>query len=354
MWREDDNDPKRQYGLFLDLPLYGGVNRVCGHVSKTGGASPGYPFSMDYSASARMVNSVKWRFVAFTYDGTKAISYLDGFADSYTDYTDPNGVTYDKNPYLFTDGLNNTSVADFTVGAVELTAGMDNHLAGRIGGIAILDRALTAAEIMSLHKRTLFGAELLIFDFHNQFDGLGEPAKSVGFKSFLGAAATDTTSNTDAFNFSLISLSGNSYLYRSNSEVKYPNTPGVTFIDTIENVDISECSKITFEMNNASEADLVQLVIKVSGSFYVTNEVFTVTGNGRTGGNWTTSEVKEVIIDETPGKWRELTLVEGATLSVGAVTSNSITSGALEGIGFYCAATPGLMRIRNLNVVSLQ
>ena len=45
----------RSYALFNDLPTYGGDNRVCMHVSKTGGVTPGYPHSIDYAADPRMM-----------------------------------------------------------------------------------------------------------------------------------------------------------------------------------------------------------------------------------------------------------------------------------------------------------
>lgn len=51
IWQENNNDPRRQYGLFVDLPVYGGSEQVAGHVSFEGGATTGYPYSRDYSAN---------------------------------------------------------------------------------------------------------------------------------------------------------------------------------------------------------------------------------------------------------------------------------------------------------------
>src|SRR5699024_7360953 len=33
LWQESDSDPRRQYALFVDLPVYGGGDQVAGHVS---------------------------------------------------------------------------------------------------------------------------------------------------------------------------------------------------------------------------------------------------------------------------------------------------------------------------------
>ncbi|MFJ4657432.1 hypothetical protein ACIP5Y_39715 [Nocardia sp. NPDC088792] len=156
IWVEDDRAPKRQYGLFVDLPVYGGADRVCGHVSRTGGPSPGLPFSRDYSASARTVSFDRWQLAGFTYDGVCVTSYLDGVADTYRHYTEPPpplglGLGYPKNPYRIPEGCGlpglNGAPAEFTVGAVQLSDGPGNHFAGAIGGLAVFDRALTSDQI---------------------------------------------------------------------------------------------------------------------------------------------------------------------------------------------------------------
>ncbi len=164
IWVENDNAPKRQYGLFVDLPAYGGADRACGHISRSGGPSPGLPFSRDYSASHRGVPFHEWHLIGFTYDGEQAISYLDGTSDFFPEYTEPGpplgiGLTYSKNPYRTPSGqddagLNNTP-AEFTVGFVELTSGPGNHFAGSIGGVAVFDRALTDNQILGLAQATI-------------------------------------------------------------------------------------------------------------------------------------------------------------------------------------------------------
>jgi hypothetical protein len=159
IWVENDDAPGRQYGLFVDLPLYGGADRVCGHFSRSGGPSPGLPFSRDYSASYRTVPFHEWHVAGFTYDGDRAISFLDGVADSVPGYREPGpplgaALRYPKNPYRIPDGQGpaglNDAVAPFTVGFVDLTSGPGNHFAGAIGGIAVFDRALTSTQMRQL------------------------------------------------------------------------------------------------------------------------------------------------------------------------------------------------------------
>ena len=152
MWQENDKDPRRQYALFTNLDSYGGIDRVVGHVSRSGGSSPGLPFSRDCSATARPFLYGEWQHIAFTYDGERAISYLDGQSDSYPGYEEPPAPiglrkTYSKNPYFFADGLNSTTVSDFTVGAVRLTQRMGNFFTGKIATLTVWNRALCPEEI---------------------------------------------------------------------------------------------------------------------------------------------------------------------------------------------------------------
>jgi hypothetical protein len=149
-WQEDNNDPRRSYGLFYDLNGYGGNDRANFHVSKTGGPTVGYEYSRDYSSTPTKFTRGAWQLHVGTYDGTYAISYLDGEAKSYPKYTDSLGNTYAKNPYFYPDGLN-SAPGDFTVGAVELTTGPGNFAVGTFAKIRVWDRALTAAEVLALY-----------------------------------------------------------------------------------------------------------------------------------------------------------------------------------------------------------
>lgn len=204
LWQEDDRDPRRQYGLFLDLPTYGGAEQVIGHVSATGGPSPGLPYSRDYAATARMVRPHTWRVVGFTYDGALATAFLDGLADPrprFTEQGPPLGQsrTYAKNPYSWPDGLNPSTLSDFTVGAVQLTRGIGNCLRGDIARLAVWDRALTAEQVMAqAHAWTPPGHPLVRFDWWRPssslpcelggWDGQTWPVETNGWSLIEGAA----------------------------------------------------------------------------------------------------------------------------------------------------------------------
>ena len=158
MWNEHQDGGKRQYGLFVNLPHYNGGDQVCGHISKTGKATPPFPYSIDYSASKQLVPKEEWSCVAFTYDGKYIRSYLNGEFEArepelirntkgFDGY--PDGLTQVKNPYYFPFGIGDNG-SDFTVGSVQLARGMKNFFKGLIGGLAVYNRALTDNEMKRL------------------------------------------------------------------------------------------------------------------------------------------------------------------------------------------------------------
>ncbi|MBO0983937.1 LamG domain-containing protein [Rathayibacter sp. SD072] len=149
-WQEDNNDPRRSYGLFYDLGMYGGGNRSCFHVSLTGGPTPGYTYSRDYSASGQLVPIGSWHLHVGTFDGVEARSYLDGAFEAIPSFKDNQGQTYSKNPYSFPYELNSTP-CEFTVGAVRLTTGPGNYMQGRLAKLRVWDRALSATEIAAIY-----------------------------------------------------------------------------------------------------------------------------------------------------------------------------------------------------------
>jgi len=163
MWNEYTDGGKRQYGLFVHLPHYNGADQVCGHISWTGKPTPPFPYSSDYSASRQTLTKGSWHFVAFTYNGTEIRSYLDGVFEARepelirntTGFEGlPDGITESKNPYYFPDGMGDNG-SDFTVGAVVLKRGIGNFHQGKIGGLAVFNRALSPDEILDIHQLTI-------------------------------------------------------------------------------------------------------------------------------------------------------------------------------------------------------
>ncbi|MDA3961376.1 MAG: LamG domain-containing protein [Planctomycetota bacterium] len=132
----------RQYGLFINIGVWGGSDQVCGHVSATGGATTGYRYCMDGAIGSTPVPCDEWHVVAMSYDGIQAYAWLDGLLDARP------GV----NPYPMGGGLHDGGPkgSDFTVCAVDRSGEMGNFFAGLLGGLAVYDRALSPAEMWAL------------------------------------------------------------------------------------------------------------------------------------------------------------------------------------------------------------
>jgi hypothetical protein len=138
----DESRRKRQYCLFLDLPIWDSANQVGGHVSHHGGPTPGHPYCMDAAIGATAVQWDQWSVVGFTYDGQQAMAYLDGELDTRDE----------RNPFIYPYGLYDGGLdgADFTVGGVSRSGEPGNFFHGFISTLAVFDSALTPEEMARL------------------------------------------------------------------------------------------------------------------------------------------------------------------------------------------------------------
>lgn len=139
-WNETDRG--RQYGLFLNIVVWNTPDTVCGHLSLTGGATPGFKYCMDGAFGATKVPHDQWSVVAMSYDGSQGYAWLDGRLDAQPML----------NPYSLSGGLHDggPNGSDFTVGAVHRSGEYGNFFTGLLSGLAVYDRALTPAEIAAL------------------------------------------------------------------------------------------------------------------------------------------------------------------------------------------------------------
>lgn len=143
IWNETGE--KRQYGMFLNLGIWDSKEQLGGHVSAIGGPTEGYRYCMDASIGLTPLPEEEWLFLAITYDGHSARSYVNGKLD----------VRPDRNPYPYPGGLydGGPDGADFTVGAVDRLHSIGNFFVGQLGGLAVFHRALTEEELLPLASR---------------------------------------------------------------------------------------------------------------------------------------------------------------------------------------------------------
>jgi hypothetical protein len=359
MWQEDNTAPKRQYALFASLPLYGGRGQVCGHVSKTGGASPNIPYSRDYSANARIITKDGTRCIGFTYDGAQSMAYMDGISDVRASYTEPGapngeGLTYAKNPYLFDLGLNRASLSDFTVGAVKLTAGMANYFPGSIYGLAVFRRALSPAEMLRVHMDALAPTDPFLYLDCSSLDAGAHPPLDYGWKSVRGASGAVTSDTTYSWLHTRFD-GNNAYLSRSNTapsgNTNNSATNALMVFDAIHDMKFSQLGKISFTLNNSLAGDTVRVCVCVGGQWYATATEYDHPGGG-VGSDWTTGITTSVTITRDKTQWLALTYTYGSALSLGAQPATNLPNGALTGIGFFSKSMQvnGLIRLKDVKL----
>lgn len=185
MWSEgkgaNDDTGTRQYALLMNMPTYGGPNKLVPHISAEGGVTrradgSAFPWCADYAVSGHEVPTETWCTVAFTYDGKYIRAYLNGVLDElkldpiphkrtdrYFTSEGPGGSDRGMNPYYHGRGIFRYDPAqhattkpgggsDFTVGARYAVGKMLGEATiGRFGGLAVFNRALSASELKQLH-----------------------------------------------------------------------------------------------------------------------------------------------------------------------------------------------------------
>lgn len=358
-WKEAAADPRRQYALFVDLPTYGGDNKVCFHVSKTGGASPNIDYSRDYSANYSSEPNLDWICVAGSYDGSHARSYIEGRFEEWLNYTETStpgigeGLTYDKNPYAFADGLN-TADCDFTVGACELTSGMSNFFAGELAALLVMRRAPTLAEVAEIQNAinpATYGFKNRLFQWSQTSTA---PNALTGCGAYLGATGIDKSALQDTFiRTAIAGAAVEGFVYRSSA-----STAGIglfTCESVPEGITTGNLSTLSFDLANANTGDTVRFCIKIDGAWYATEATYAVSVASASGGDWSNKETKTIAFAKTAANWRDIALVVGSTLTLaGAARGTNLPDGDITGWGIYSPGVPtGHVRFRNFEAITI-
>lgn len=185
MWSEgkgaNDDTGTRQYGLLMNMPTYGGPNKLVPHISSEGGVTmradgSKFPWCADYAVSVSEVPQEQWCSLGFTYDSKFIRSYVNGVCeehkldpvkhkrnDPYFTKEGPDGKDRGMNPYYHGRGIftydpakhaaTKIKPSDFTVGARMAVGSMTGEATiGRFGGLAVFNRALSDVEMKALHE----------------------------------------------------------------------------------------------------------------------------------------------------------------------------------------------------------
>lgn len=356
LWQEDKADPRRQYGLFESLPMYGGAHKSCMHVSKTGGSSPGLPYSRDYSANGYTDAGRLGGWIAGTYDGEVARSYIEGRFEPYENYTEPaapngQGLTYDKNPYAFPLGLNSVD-CEFTVGAVKLTHGYSNFANGEIACLAVFDKALSQEEIAEFQNKVQSAGKGFVNTLY-QWSQVASGVAALGCSAYRGATAiNESSSSSGVFIRTNTGDPQQGFVYRG-----ITSAAGIALFtceNVTPNVDTDNLRTFSLEIANGSTADQIRLAIKVGNNWYATNATYVSTANSSSGGDWSQSNIISLSFARTAALWRDVTLVPGSSLELGgAARSQPLPEGVITGWGVFSPAVPAAnLRFRNQEFVT--
>jgi len=175
-----DDTGTRQYALLMHMPTYGGNRNLTPHISSEGGVTrradgSAFPWCADYAATKSEVPEEKWCTLGFTYDSKYIRAYIDGVLDArpldavkdkrtdrYFTAEGPGGGDRGMNPYYHGRGIfqydpklhaaTRIAPSDFTVAARYAGGSMFREATkGKLGGLAVFNRALTDAEMTKLH-----------------------------------------------------------------------------------------------------------------------------------------------------------------------------------------------------------
>lgn len=147
----DESRAKRQYYLFLNATSVTDArtltrtpvkDRIHGHVSSAGGATPNEKYCVTYSTGATAIPLNEWQCVAMSYDGKFSRVYVNGKLDTLEH----------SNPFPYDEGLFDAGAdgADFTVGSNSVGGKPSNFFDGWLGGLAVYNRALSDDEMLKL------------------------------------------------------------------------------------------------------------------------------------------------------------------------------------------------------------
>lgn len=346
IWQEDDNNPRRQYGAFYSLPMYGGGYKSCLHVSKNGGPTPGYEFSIDYSANGYTEGGdLRWMCLAGTYDGSEARSYIESRFEPYPDFAGRS-----KNPYSFPDGLNSAD-GDFTVGAVKLTTGMGNFVNGRLAGIMVFNRKLSAIEIAKCQRwidtANNYGFRCSYYrsDTTNQ-----KPVSFFGCQAYISPTCVDRSNDTASGAWKSI------YSSNVSSISSGPTSPsGIrAFVDPVipSGITTENLQAVTAELANTSLTPKWRILLKIDNTYYASEADYGVDAIASNTFDWSNQKTVNHVFSKAAAGWRDVVINPGVELTLASTARTvDLPSGAITAFGLIKdGSSPGDMQFRNLTL----
>jgi hypothetical protein len=356
----------RQYASYFDAIGYIGYSHghYTPHIGAQDGASPGYPYNRDYAASARKyftgVGQGQWHMEAFTYDGEKIIAYVDGLADEWKNVTEARPLeagftlqqTVDRNPFLLGKPINNSPTTKrFSIGGSVLgdPPGFDgvNFTTGKLGGVAVFDRALTAEEIMAIRLGTLRpGEPITTYAFEVTAPG-PRRLNEVGWTASAGPDNADVSAELgEDYRVSLPSGSPKAFLRKASPNIGAAWVP----LSGLSGVQVK---RVQFKLLSAKPSSAPQRVlIRVGDKWWASDAVY---GTSRAHSNdkgWPRADIAIHAMSWDSGQWRSVTIEPGVLNMAENANNEPITPDNLSAIGFMSEGGDGsVVRITDLELL---
>ena len=317
----------RQYGIYFDAHGWPwSKGRLTPHIGAQDGGSPGYTFNRDYAASARKyftgTGQGQWHMEAMTFDGAQIIAYVDGITDILRAVPEPPATYFggshtsleqvvDRNPFTLRKGINRSATAKrFTIGATvsSPTDGGLSFTTGKLGGIAVFNRALSAQEVMQIRLATLLPDEAVTMcSFEETSEGT-HTLLPIGWTAYAGPLCFDV-SELMASEYSINRPTGGQKSFLT----KVSTAIGVA-LGPVTGLNSSQLRRVRFKLLSAATASAAQRVlVRVGGTWWASATTFSTSSAHASDTDWSSAESKTLNVNWDAGNWYPVTLTPSLT-----------------------------------------
>lgn len=356
----------RQYGSYFDAPFFLGWSHAhySPHIGAQDGPSPGYPWNRDYAGSARKyftgVGQGQWHMEAFTYDGHQIVAYVDGLTDIWKGVAEPAPIvpgftmheTVDRNPYVLNKPINGSPTTKrFTIGAAlygEPPFPGINFTKGKLGGVAVFNRALTSDEILAIRLGTLRpGDAITKYSFEVTSPG-AHALGDIGWTAKAGANCTDVSWGVDEdYRVSRPEGATKAFLRKASTSIGAAWVP----LSSLSNTQVK---RVRFKLASRTPAAAGQRVlVRVGDRWWASATEYATKTPQPDAPDWSRAEVMTHIMSWEKGNWRSVTVDDSGTLTIAQdANTEAIPQGPMQAIGFVSEGGDGsLVRLTDFELL---
>lgn len=351
---EGGPESARQYGSYFDDSAYLGWSHghYSPHISAQDGPSPGYPYLRDFAASARKVftgvGQGQWHMEAFTYNGAEIIAYIDGLADVWKAVQECQPLqpgytlrqTVDRNPFFLGKPINNSpTMKRFSIGAAisgEPPFEGVNFTTGRLGGVAVFNRALTAEEIMAIRIRTLRPDEpITTYSFEVTSTG-PQPLDDIGWSATAGLNNVDVSADVgDDYRISRPDGATKAFLRKASSTI------GATWVP-LTGLSSAQVKRVRFKLLSSTSSSAPQrLLVKIGDQWWASATAYSMGKPASDETDWSQASLITHAMANDKGRWRSVSLGSGVLKVDADANDKAISTGPLNSIGFISEGGDG-------------